>query len=76
MKEQQEQIKAVHKKIYYIWYSMTIKELYHYAINHSLLDTEVNEVIASYNKENAVKSYKLDLTKVEYTYEDLIALFS
>ena len=55
---------------------MTIKELYHYAINHSLLDTEVDKVIISYNKENAVKSYKLDLTKVEYTYEDLIALFS
>ena len=55
---------------------MKIKELYHYAINHSLLDTEVNEVIASYNQENAVKSCKLDLTKVEYTYEDLIALFS
>ena len=55
---------------------MTIKELYHYAINHSLLDTEVDEIIARYNKENAIKSYKLDLTKVEYTYEDLIALFS
>ena len=55
---------------------MTIKELYYYAINHALLDTEVDKVIDSYNKENAVKSYKLDLTKVEYTYEDLIALFS
>ena len=70
MKKQKEQIKEFHKKIYYI------KELYHYAINHSLLDADVNEVIASYNKENAVKSCKLDLTKVEYTYEDLIALFS
>lgn len=55
---------------------MTIKELYHYAINHSLLDIEIDKVVASYNQENAVKSYKLDLNKVEYTYEDLIALFS
>ena len=55
---------------------MTIKELYHHPINPSLLDPAESELIASHNKENAVKSYKLDLTKVEYTYEDLIALFS
>ena len=36
---------------------MTIKELYHYAINHSLLDTEVDKVITSYNKENAVNRW-------------------
>ncbi len=58
---------------------MTIKELYYFAINHSLLDKDVEEVIRVYNNEQSkviqpVKS--LDLHKVEYTFEDLIALFS
>ena len=58
---------------------MTIKELYYFAINYSLLDKEVDEVIRVYNNEQSkviqpIKS--LDLSKVEYTFDDLIALFS
>ncbi len=58
---------------------MTIKELYYFAINHSLLDEEVNVVANKYNEEflKVNKPTKpLDLSKVEYTFEDLIALFS
>ena len=58
---------------------MTIKELYHFAINHSLLDEEVDVVAREYNKESSkvIKPTKsLDLNKVEYTFEDVIALFS
>lgn len=58
---------------------MTIKELYYFAINHSLLDEEVDVVAREYNKESSkvIKPAKsLDLNKVEYTFEDLIDLFS
>ncbi len=58
---------------------MTIKELYYFAINHSLLDEEVNVVANKYNEEflKVNKPTKpLDLNKVEYTFEDVIALFS
>ena len=58
---------------------MTIKELYYFAINHSLLDEEVNVVANKYNEEflKVNKPTKpLDLSKVEYTFEDVIALFS
>ena len=58
---------------------MTIKELYYFAINHSLLDEEVDVVAREYNEESSkvIKSTKsLDLNKVEYTLEDVIALFS
>ena len=58
---------------------MTIKELYYFAINHSLLDEEVDVVAKEYNKEflKVNKPTKpLDLSKVEYTFEDVIALFS
>lgn len=58
---------------------MTIKELYYFAINHSLLDEEVDVVAREYNKESSkvTKPTKsLDLSKVEYTFEDVIALFS
>ncbi|QOR59339.1 hypothetical protein [uncultured phage cr116_1] len=58
---------------------MTIKELYYFAINHSLLDEEVDVVAREYNKEflKVTKPTKpLDLSKVEYTFEDVIALFS
>ncbi len=58
---------------------MTIKELYYFAINHSLLDEEVDVVAREYNEEflKVTKSTKpLDLSKVEYTFEDVIALFS
>lgn len=58
---------------------MTIKELYYFAINHSLLDEEVDVVTREYNKRSSkvIKPTKpLDLSKVEYTFEDVIALFS
>lgn len=58
---------------------MTIKELYYFAINHSLLDKEVDVVIEEFIKDKSrdIKPKKsLDLNKVEYTFEDLIALFS
>lgn len=58
---------------------MTIKELYYFAINHSLLDKEVDEVIRVYNNEQSkvIQPTKiLDFNKVEYTFDDLIALFS
>ena len=57
---------------------MTIKELYYFAINHSLLDEEVDVVVHKYHKKSDVyqPSKLLDLTKVEYTFDDLIALFS
>lgn len=58
---------------------MTIKELYYFAINHSLLDEEVDIVAREYNEEflKVTKPIKsLDLSKVEYTFEDVMALFS
>lgn len=58
---------------------MTIKELYYFAINHSLLNEEVDVVAREYNEEflKVTKPTKpLDLSKVEYTFEDVIALFS
>ena len=58
---------------------MTIKELYYFAINHSLLDEEVDVVAREYNEEflKVTKPTKpLDLNKVKYTFEDVIALFS
>ena len=58
---------------------MTIKELYYFAINHSLLDEEVDVVAKEYNEKflKVTQSTKpLDLSKVEYTFEDVMALFS
>ena len=58
---------------------MTIKELYIFAINNSLLDEEVDVVAREYNEEfsKVIKPTKsLDLNKVEYTFDDLIALFT
>lgn len=58
---------------------MTIKELYYFAINHSLLDEEADVVAREYNEEflKVTKPTKsLDLSKVEYTFEDVLALFS
>ena len=48
---------------------MTIKELYHFAINNSLLNKEVTEVIKLYYQSK-------DINKVEYTTEDLLSLLS
>ena len=58
---------------------MTIKELYYFAINHSLLNKEVDKVIEEFIKDKSrdIKPKKsLDLNKVEYTFDDLMALFS
>lgn len=58
---------------------MTIKELYYFAINHSLLEKEVDTVIEEFIKYKSgdIKPKKsLDLNKVEYTFEDLMTLFS
>ncbi len=63
---------------------MTIKELYYFAINHSLLDKEIDEIIRVYNNEQSkvkqpttnLHDRAINIDKVEYTFEDLIALFS
>ena len=69
---------------------MTVRELYDYAISHSLLDHQVEDVLAiCYNKEtslntpiqqsnlsnNDILSCDL-LNKVEWSIEDVLWLFS
>lgn len=69
---------------------MTVRELYDYAISHSLLDKQVDDVLAIYyNKEtslntpiqqsnlsnNDILSCDL-LNKVEWSIEDVLWLFS
>ena len=69
---------------------MTVRELYDYAISHSLLDHQVDDVLAIYyNKEtslntpiqqsnlsnNDILSCDL-LNKVEWSIEDVLWLFS
>ena len=68
---------------------MTVRELYEYSITHSLLDKQVNDVIAIFNVNNCVnsddspktspmQSSKLDdlLSKREWSIEDVLWLFS
>lgn len=64
---------------------MTVRELYDYAISHSLLDKEINEVLAIYyNKETSlntpIQQNNLSnddiLNKVEWSIEDVLWLFS
>lgn len=58
---------------------MTINELYQFAVNHSLLNEEVDVVAKEYNEKflKVTQPIKpLDLSKVEYTFEDVMALFS
>ena len=64
---------------------MTVRELYDYAISHSLLDHQVEDVLAiCYNKETSlntpVQSNNLSdndrLNKVEWSIEDVLWLFS
>ena len=64
---------------------MTVRELYNYAISHSLLDKEINEVLAIYyNKETSlntpIQQNNLSnddiLNKVEWSIEDVLWLFS
>ena len=64
---------------------MTVRELYDYAISHSLLDHQVEDVLAiCYNKETSsntpIQSNDLSdndrLNKVEWSIEDVLWLFS
>lgn len=64
---------------------MTVRELYNYAISHSLLDHQVEDVLAiCYNKETSsntpIQSNNLSdndrLNKVEWSIEDVLWLFS
>ena len=64
---------------------MTIRELYDYAVSHSLLDHQVEDVLAiCYNKETSlntpIQSNNLSdndrLNKVEWSIEDVLWLFS
>ena len=64
---------------------MTVRELYEYAISHSLLDHQVEDVLAiCYNKETSLNtpiqqnnlSDNDRLNKVEWSIEDVLWLFS
>ena len=64
---------------------MTVRELYDYAISHSLLDKQVDDVLAIYyNKETSLNtpiqqsnlSNNDMLNKVEWSIEDVLWLFS
>ena len=64
---------------------MTVRELYDYAISHSLLDQQVDDVLAIYyNKETSlntpIRQSNLSnndlLNKVEWSIEDVLWLFS
>ena len=69
---------------------MTVRELYEYAISHSLLDKQVDDVIAIFSVNNCVnsddssktssiipkKSCDDILSKVEWSIEDVLWLFS
>ena len=64
---------------------MTVRELYNYAISHSLIDQQVDDVLAIYyNKETSLNTpiQQSDLSnndilnKVEWSIEDVLWLFS
>ena len=64
---------------------MTVRELYDYSISHSLLDQQVDDVLAIYyNKETSLNtpiqqsnlSNNDILNKVEWSIEDVLWLFS
>ena len=71
---------------------MTIQELYVFACKNDLINSDIQVVIAEYKKSlkkqvtsqpllyntksNEVNNLPFDLDKVEYTYEDVLALFS
>ena len=64
---------------------MTVRELYEYAISHSLLDQQIDDVLAIYyNKETSLNtpiqqsnlSNNDILNKVEWSIEDVLWLFS
>ena len=64
---------------------MTVRELYDYSISHSLLDQQVDEVLAIYyDKEASLNTHIQQsnlsnndiLNKVEWSIEDVLWLFS
>ena len=69
---------------------MTVRELYEYSITHSLLDKQVDDVIAIFSVNNCVNSDDSPktssiipkkpcddiLSKVEWSIEDVLWLFS
>ena len=69
---------------------MTVRELYEYSITHSLLDKQVDDVIAIFSVNNCVNSDDSSktssiipkkpcddiLSKVEWNIEDVLWLFS
>ena len=64
---------------------MTVRELYDYSISHSLLDKQIDDVLAIYyNKETSLNTpiQQSDLSnndilnKVEWSIEDVLWLFS
>ena len=69
---------------------MTVRELYEYSITHSLLDKQVDDVIAIFSVNNCVNSDGSSkassiipkkpcddiLSKVEWSIEDVLWLFS
>ena len=64
---------------------MTVRELYDYAISHSLLDQQVDDVLAIYNNKETSLNTPIQqsnlsnndlLNKVEWSIEDVLWLFS
>ena len=64
---------------------MTVRELYDYSISHSLLDKQIDDVLAIYyNKETSLNtpiqqsnlSNNDILNKIEWSIEDVLWLFS
>ena len=64
---------------------MTVRELYDYAISHSLLDHQVDDVLAIFNNKETSLNTPIQhinllnnfiLNKVEWSIEDVLWLFS
>ena len=64
---------------------MTVRELYEYAISHSLLDRQVDDVLAIFNNKETSLNTPIQqsnlsnndiLNKVEWSIEDVLWLFS
>ena len=64
---------------------MTVRELYDYAISHSLLDQQVDDVLAIFNNKETSLNIPIQqsnlsnndiLDKVEWSIEDVLWLFS
>ena len=62
---------------------ITVREFYDYAFNHFLLNEDVEAVLNKISKETIQQSIPIEQgssskwdTLVEYTYEDVIELFS